>query len=137
MYEAFDTYFFAHGIDLLVPVPLHPSKTRKRGFNQAYLLIRRFQKFYRQQYGKDPSWQIDTRSLVRVKPTLPQTGLDSGSRQENLKNAFKVRPGAGLKEKRILLVDDVFTTGSTCYEAARVLGRAGAGRVDALVLARA
>ncbi|MDA3790628.1 MAG: phosphoribosyltransferase family protein, partial [Desulfobacula sp.] len=124
-------------IDLIMPVPMHKKKLRERGFNQAFLLIRNFVRLYQQIFEEPPSWKIDTISLARIKMTQPQTGFDIDQRKANLKNAFKVINQKAIDNKHILLIDDVFTTGSTCNEAARVLLKYGAKKVDALVLARA
>lgn len=137
LFQAFELYFSQEGMDLILPIPLHPSKLKHRGFNQSYLLVRHFKKTYIQAHGHSPGWVIDTRTLARVKPTLAQTGFDVQQRRDNLKEAFQIRPRAEITGKKILLVDDVYTTGATCNEAARMLLKAGAARVDALVLARA
>lgn len=137
MKEAFDRYFKNTGIHLILPVPLHPKKMRQRGFNQSYLLVRRLARSHPGICGTSFLWQMDVTSLKRVRYTIPQTGLDIAVRKENLKNAFQVIDPARVKGANILLVDDVYTTGATCGEAARVLLAAGAGRVDVLVLARA
>lgn len=135
LYECFDRYF--PDTDILMPIPLHVRKLRQRGFNQSFLLMRHFVRQYRRTYGVSPPWHVDVRSLERVRYTQPQTGFDIVQRRRNLKNAFAlVRPGR-VKDRRILLVDDVYTTGTTCTEAARVLLKGGASSVDVLVLARA
>ncbi|MBU1343652.1 MAG: ComF family protein, partial [Proteobacteria bacterium] len=122
--------------DLIMSVPLHTVKLRKRGFNQSFLLIRNFVTFYRQNMEQSPLWKIDSGSLVRVKKTQPQTGFDIEHRKANLKNAFKVVNLKAIEDQHILLIDDVFTTGATCNEAALQLLKHGAQKVDALVLAR-
>jgi len=115
--------------DLLVPVPLHAKRLRQRGFNQALILCRRI----------FPAWRgmIDPHVLERNFWTRPQTGLSGAERRRNVKNAFVVRRPANIKNKRILLVDDVFTTGATVNECARVLGKSGAAGVDVFTFARA
>ncbi|MCG8643279.1 MAG: ComF family protein [Desulfobacterales bacterium] len=137
MFQTFARHFDPLQIDLLMPVPLHPKKLKHRGFNQAYLLVRSFEKMSVQQNGCPPSWRIDLNSLERRKETRSQTGLDIGLRKKNLKGAFHLRDESRIKGKTILLIDDVLTTGATCNEAARLLLAKGAQRVDALVLARA
>ena len=137
MFPAFDRYFRDTEIHWIVPVPLHPKKLRQRGFNQSFLLVRRLYDRYEQHYGTRPVWQVDASVLKRIRDTHSQTGLDIASRKNNLKNAFQVPDPARVKDAGILLVDDVYTTGATCNEAARVLLAAGAARVDVLVLARA
>ncbi|SDU22248.1 ComF family protein [Desulfobacula phenolica] len=136
MFQAFLRYYESAGVDLIMPVPLHKKKLKQRGFNQAFFLIRNFVKQYRQNFDCLPSWKIDTNSLVRFKQTPSQTELDMEQRKINLKNAFKVVAPATIDKKHILLIDDVFTTGATCNEAAKELLNHGAGKVTALVLAR-
>ncbi|MEH0019027.1 MAG: ComF family protein [Desulfobacter sp.] len=137
LFEAFDTYFSEQRIDLILPVPLHREKAGKRGFNQAYLLVRNFRSLYRKKYGKNPPWKVEINGLVRVKSTPSQTGLDIREREKNLKQAFEWQERIPLKGTSVLLVDDVYTTGATCNAAAKTLLDAGAVRVDALVLTRA
>lgn len=116
-------------IDVVAPVPLHWRRFRQRGFNQAYLLIR----------GWDlPEESVIVRDLlVRRRATAPQTGLDRRQRRVNLKEAFALRRPGQAAGKRVLLVDDVLTTGATAEACARALLRDGAERVDLLTLARA
>ena len=136
MFQTFIRHFETSQIDLIMPVPLHKKKLRERGFNQAFLLIRNFVKLYQQAFEQPPSWKINTISLARIKKTQPQTGFDIDQRKANLKNAFNVVNQKTIDNKYILLIDDVFTTGATCNEAARILLKHGAKKVDALVLAR-
>jgi ComF family protein len=113
--------------DLIVPVPLHPTRERERGFNQASLL-------------SESLAQTSIRSqrvLERVRYTTTQTALDRSERTENLRNAFRLRKNADVRGLRVLLIDDVLTTGSTLSECARVLKRAGAISVHAATAARA
>jgi len=113
--------------DWIVPVPLHPSRLRERGFNQALLLAHAF-------FPKDR--RITPDLLIRSRPTEPQTCFNGAARRTNLKNAFVVKAPHRLTGKKILLVDDVFTTGTTVNECARVLKKAGADEVMVLTLAR-
>lgn len=137
LFQAFIKHFKNFKIDLVMPIPLHKKKLRQRGFNQAFLMVRNFIKLYEKLYDKKPEWKIDAVSLARIKRTKPQTGFDTEQRKNNLKNAFKVLKPKNIKQKNILLIDDVFTTGVTCNEAAAVLLKNGAQKVQALVLARA
>jgi ComF family protein len=107
--------------NLIIPVPLHRSRQRVRGFNQAELIAMRL--------GRP----FATRLLVRRKNTPSQTGLSRSQRKQNLAGAF------GVREKisgTVIVVDDVYTTGSTMNEIARTLKRAGAQRVEVLTVAR-
>jgi len=92
---------------------------------------------YRHRFEQLPPWKIDIESLARTKKTQPQTGFNIEERKRNLKNAFSVILKQRIKNKSILLIDDVFTTGATCDEAAGALLKQGAKKVNALVLARA
>lgn len=113
--------------DGLCCVPLHPRRQRKRGFNQSLLLARALSR----------QTQVPTRDLLqRVRATTPQVELSAKERSQNVRGAFALRRGAQVKGQTILLVDDVFTTGSTLRECAHVLRRAGAHSVAALTLAR-
>ena len=114
--------------DLLVPVPLHPWKKRKRGFNQAGEIT--------VWLSKRHSIPYQDKALVKIKNTPPQTSLESKERLENVKNAYAVKKPGLINGKTILLVDDVFTTGATINECSRVLKRAGAKEVRALTLAQ-
>ena len=112
----------------LVPVPLHPSRLRQRGYDQALEIARAFAR-----HGGLP---VRSDALRRVRATAAQTTLDAAARRANLGGAFVLRPGAGLPA-HVALVDDVMTTGATLHECARVLRSGGVARVDAWCLARA
>ena len=111
--------------DLLVPVPLHPKRIKKRGFNQSLLLARAF-----------PEEPVAREAVVRTRHTAPQVGLNPKERKDNVKDAFAVPDPELVKGKSVLLIDDLFTTGSTVKECAKVLRRAGARRVEVLTVAR-
>src|SRR6201984_1114727 len=114
--------------DIIVPVPLHPARQRERGFNQAILLAELL----------SAETAIPVKPLLeRTRYTTTQTALDRSERMENLHNAFRLRKNADVRGLRVLLVDDVLTTGSTVSECARVLKRAGATSVHAATAARA
>jgi competence protein ComFC len=115
-------------VDVVVPVPLFATRERERGFNQAKLLTEDFVKAVR--------IPCEPRALVRVRETETQTHLDRAERLENLRNAFQVRNADSIEGKRVLLMDDVLTTGSTANECARVLQEAGATSVLVFTLAR-
>ena len=117
---------FAAGA-VLAPVPLHPRKRRERGFNQSRLLAELLASLAGAEAVEEP--------LVRVVDTESQTRFDRRQRRENLKNAFAISPGFALsRKKRYVLVDDVFTTGSTLNACAITLRRGGARQVDVATL---
>ena len=134
---AFKVFWDKDSIDVVVPVPLHIKRLRKRGFNQAYLLVRYWQIVAGQVSYDLSHLQIERDVLVRTLPTAPQTGLGRKQRTANIKNAFELKGAAKIIDKRILLVDDVYTTGATVDECARLLLHHGAAHVDVLSLARA
>jgi ComF family protein len=113
--------------DVLMPVPLHIDRLRWRGFNQALLLAHRLA----------GGVAVDAMSLQRVRPTVPQVELTETERRRNVAGAFRVARPDRVRGRRILLVDDVYTTGATVDECSRALLRAAARAVDVLVLARA
>jgi ComF family protein len=114
--------------DLLVPVPLHRLRRRERGYNQSQKLAEEISKFTRQPVAM---------ALHRVRNTRTQTALSATERRRNVRGAFRVRSGAAVLGRRVLLVDDVLTTGATAQECARTLGQAGASEVMLVVAARA
>ena len=124
-----DPEFPFSDFDRILSVPLHPRRLRQRGFNQSLLLARCVSRTH--------SIPLDFTTLRRTRHTEPQTQLSGSERQKNIRGAFEVRRPEAISEKHILLIDDVFTTGSTVQECAKVLLKAGAKRVDVLTLARA
>ncbi|MFZ1200844.1 MAG: ComF family protein [Desulfobacterales bacterium] len=127
----------AADIDLVLPVPLHGGRFRHRGFNQAFLLIKEWVASDSFLMGGPAAGIIVKDAVVRIRPTPPQTGLGRRDRMRNIKKAFRVERRQVIAERRILLVDDVYTTGATVDECAKTLLRAGAARVDVLTLTRA
>jgi len=114
--------------DLVVPVPLHPRRQRERGFNQSELLA---------QFLSHNIAVFHSPALIRARATLPQVGLTDAERKENVRNAFRCSLPQRVSGKRVLLVDDVMTTGATVASAAQALLNGGALRVSVLTVARA
>ena len=114
--------------DLIVPVPLHPARERERGFNQSALLAELLTAHL--SIKAQPA-------LERIRYTTTQTAFDRAERMQNLHGAFRLRKKADVRHLRVLLIDDVLTTGSTLSECARVLKKAGARSVYAATAARA
>jgi ComF family protein len=113
--------------DAIVPMPLHWRRRWQRGFNQSELLAREIAR----------KWHLPLCALVRRgRATAPQAGLTSAQRRKNVAGAFEVKNAASVKGMRLLLIDDVLTTGATASACARVLKRAGASQVTFLALAR-
>jgi ComF family protein len=119
-----------HGIEsdaVVMPVPLHEKKLRERCFNQSLLMARGVARAF--------SLGLDYTTLVRSRPTASQTGLKADERRENVRGAFIVIAPERVKGKTVLLVDDVYTTGSTIAECSKVLKKAGA-RTRVMTVAR-
>lgn len=123
-------YGFFQGcpLDVIIPVPLHPKRLRWRGFNQAVILAREVSRLW--QVPMDPFF------LFRSRETPPQTQLREEERRKNVRSAFSLNPEKSVEGKRLLLVDDVYTSGATVNECSRTLVRAGAKEVYVLTLAR-
>jgi len=113
--------------ELIIPVPLHPTRLRERSFNQSLLLAR--------ELGRRLRLPVAANQVRRVRHTPPQQGLKAAARQKNLQTALQV--DADMSNKSILLVDDVMTTGATARACCSLLRKAGAEEVRVAVLARA
>jgi len=114
---------------LIIPIPLHPSRERGRGFNQSEAIA--------EEISKTLGVKLMTGNLIRIKNTKPQPeikGLEK--RQENIAGCFAVKNPELIKGKKIIPIDDVFTSGSTMNEAVKILRKAGAARVIGLVIAK-
>lgn len=115
---------------IIVPVPLHASKQRKRGYNQARALG--------EGVSKSTGWDlIEKGTIERIRKTKTQTGLNMKQRSENLRGAFQIKHSEAIKNRMALIVDDVFTTGATTFELAKTIhGESGHG-TGILTMARA
>jgi len=136
LFAAFVSFWDKMNIDLIVPVPLHSKKLRMRGFNPSFLLVKDWVGIAKFLNVRLPDIPVDIDVLTRRRWTEPQTGLRRKERLANIKNAFNINNDSKIAGKRILLVDDVYTTGATVNECSKVLLKGGAGRVDVLTLAR-
>lgn len=114
-------------VDVVVPIPLNPIREKQRGYNQALLLSVCFE--------KELGLLLDTENFIRVANTPTQTELTKDERKHNLENAFKVTDKQYYKNKRVLLIDDVYTTGATMEEASKTLLKSGAKEVYCMSLA--
>lgn len=115
-------------IDLILAVPLHNTKKRQRQFNQAQLLADELCKHFSKKTAR--------KVLIKIKPTFSQTQLQKSERWENVHGTFKVKNNGLVKDKNILLIDDVLTTGATVNECSKMLLESGASSIDVLTLAR-
>lgn len=129
--KAWERYPEIHDSDAAVPVPMHGSSLRERGYNQAEVLAFCFARNLGPARGLPFS-----KALARTRRTTSQTRLHSADRAKNVESAFAVKDPALVKGKTILLIDDVCTTGSTLQECAKALKKGGAKKVSALTLAR-
>jgi len=117
------------GIEAVVPVPIHPRRKRGRGFNQAAV--------FAAELARLEGAPILNGALVKVRNVPPQTSLEAGERERNVRGAYAVRKEAAVRGKILLLADDVYTTGSTIKECSRTLLAAGAKEVRAVTIAQA
>ena len=120
--------YLSQSYDLITAVPISKRRYRERGYNQSRLLAEQIERLRGIPYAE---------TLKKIKNTPPQSKLNHRKRQENIKNAFSAIQPETLVGKRILLIDDICTTGATLNECARVLMKAGAAYVDALTFAMA
>ncbi len=125
--EAFRRHFQPADFDLVVPVPIHRTRLIHRGFNQVVLLAEKL--------SQDTGIPLDRASFRKIKDTPPQVGLTRAARVKNLRGSFGIQRPNRIRGRKVLLVDDVATTGSTIAEAAKTIMRGGAAGVDVLVLA--
>jgi ComF family protein len=114
--------------EVVLPVPLHRRRRRERGYDQASLLARVL--------ARRLGTRFVSRALVRTRYTSQQALLPAARRWDNVRGAFAVRAPASVRGRRVLLVDDVMTSGTTADECAKVLKRAGAAHIQVLTLAR-
>ncbi|MCI0356420.1 MAG: ComF family protein [Acidobacteria bacterium] len=136
--EAWDALWASRDVAnvLVVPVPLHSVRQRERGYNQADLLARGLaEKLAKSR--RDAGLRFARGVLTKIKATPPQSGLSRSARRENVRGAFAVPVPERVRDRVIVVVDDVMTTGATLSACASVLKRAGAREVLAVTLARA
>lgn len=124
--ELLDEIVLAATFDMVMPIPLHPVRLRQRGYNQAAEIFKPWCD------KKGLSWQ---ELLRRRKDTHPQYSLNRRQRHQNMRDAFKLAAEADVRHRRILLVDDIYTSGATLQEGARILKKAGAVYIGAVVIA--
>lgn len=124
------------GTIVAVPVPLHANKQSQRGFNQAELIARAaLKRLSRASLGEN-RFTLSAHALTRVRDTGSQIGRSREQRLQNLRGAFKVADATSIANRNVLVIDDVYTTGATASECARVLRRAGAAKVWVATVAR-
>lgn len=121
MYTKLKETTFIHEVDLIIPVPVSKERLKQRGYNQAEEIAKYLSKISRIPYNKD--------ILIRNKDTKPQSGFSPSQRAKNIKDAFKCTGQLMNKYKVILVIDDIYTTGSTIDECSKILKNSGAGKV--------
>ena len=119
---------FVKNYDIIMPVPMHKIKKMKRGYNQSELFAKGISKMLEIPIGID--------SLIKCKNTLMQSSLGKNDRTKNVKNAYKVERLEKIKNKNVLLVDDIYTTGATIKECKKVLQQANVKNVGVLIIAK-
>lgn len=125
MADAFLNQVRRWGIEEIIPVPLHSSRRRTRGYNQAELLA--------EELGKRWGIPVNKKAVIRIQKTIPQKELGNRARVENLKAAFGVSK-AWIPKQKVLIIDDIYTTGNTIHRVAKVLKKAGAQKVYFLTI---
>ena len=119
---------FIKSYDIILPVPIHKKRNLCRGYNQTELIANKMAKYLNK--------EICTKVLVKSKNTIPQSTLNKKQRIENVKNVYEVQNSQIINNKKVLIFDDIFTTGSTVNECCKILKKAGAKQVDVLTIAK-
>lgn len=119
---------FLKSYDIIIPVPISKRRKSLRGYNQSEMISKKVAKKVQIEYRDD--------ILYKIKDTLPQSLLDKERRRENIKDAYYIKNKEAVKNKRIVLLDDIYTTGNTVNECSKVLKEAGAKEIGVLTLAK-
>ena len=114
--------------DIIIPVPIHKKRKLVRGYNQTELIAK--------QIAKDTNLKLENRALFKQRNIVSQSELNKSNRKENVKNAFIIKNKEKVKNKKILIFDDIYTTGSTAQECSKVLKNAGARKIGILTIAK-
>ena len=115
--------------DILIPVPIHKKRKKDRGYNQSELIAKEIAKFC-----KDIKLELNI--LYKKENIVAQSTLDKKERMKNIKNVFEIRNECKIKNKKILLLDDIYTTGSTVNECSRILKNAGCKEIGIITIAK-
>ncbi len=137
LYNMFSEFFvkneklcgFLKKYDIIIPVPMSKKKVRKRGYNQSELIAKQIAK-------NIPNLKLESHILLKTKENKTQSSLNKKQRQENVKDVYKLQNAEKIKEKNIILFDDIYTTGATVNECARVLKLGGANKIAVLTIAK-
>lgn len=122
-------YGFLKECDIIVPVPIHKNRKRQRGYNQSELIAKQLTKQVK-------NLKLEKQVLVKQKDIKPQSSLSKKERVENVRNAYKIENKEKIIGKKIILLDDIYTTGNTVNECSRILKEYGAKQINVLTIAR-
>lgn len=114
--------------DIIIPVPIHKKRKNERGYNQSELIARKL--------AKNLNVELVTDSLIKQKNTLPQSTLSKKQREENVKTVYKIQNRQKIENKKIILLDDIYTTGATAEECSKILKQNGAKEILVLTIAK-
>ncbi len=114
--------------DIIIPVPIHKKRENERGYNQSELIARKL--------ANNLKIELLTDSLIKQKNTLPQSTLSKKQREENVKTVYKIQNKQKIKNKKIILLDDIYTTGATAEECSKILKQNGAKEILVLTIAK-
>ena len=121
-------YLFLKKYDIIIPVPISKKRKKQRGYNQSALIAKDVSECFGIQYCDD--------SLIKVKDIIPQSLLKKEERTKNVENVYTLRKQDKIKNKNVLLIDDIYTTGSTVNECSKILKQAGAANIGILTIAK-
>lgn len=119
---------FIKSYDIIIPVPIHKKRYKERGYNQTELIATRI--------AKNLGIQAITDVLIKVKNNKPQSELTKAEREQNIKNVYIIQNKQKIKNKAILIIDDIYTTGNTVNECSKIIKQAGAREIAVLTLAK-
>ncbi len=114
--------------DIILPVPIHRKRKQKRGYNQSELIAK--------EVAKNTNIEYSNKVLIKIVDTVPQSTLNQSQRMENVLGIYEVINSQNINQKRILLIDDIYTTGSTVNECSKILKQNGARTIDVLTIAK-
>ncbi len=120
---------FLKNYDIIIPVPIHKKRQKERGYNQSLLIARKWEK-------EETRISVEANVLLKVKHTKPQSTLSREERIENAKQVYEIQNAEKIKEKDIILLDDIYTTGSTVRECAKILKENGARSIVVVTIAK-
>ena len=120
---------FLKNYDIIIPVPIHKKRQKERGYNQSLLIARKWEK-------EETRISVEANVLLKTKHTKPQSALSREERIENAKQVYEIQNAEKIKEKDIILLDDIYTTGSTVRECAKILKENGARSIVVVTIAK-